>query len=169
MFNFNFSHDDAIALTVYLKSLTDHQPGVSKLPEEPQKPLTIHERGKKTFQLFCRACHGENGKGGVKNRNYQKDVIPPLNIIAEKMFLYEKEDGDAVIEAINEFGDLKLADPKPDIPGFNRVMAQYTAVRDLILDGNPAAKKDPEGPAPFNMPSWKKSIPRKDVTSVITF
>ena len=169
MFDFKFSHDDALALTVYLKSLSTHQPGIEKLPQEPEKPLTLLARGKKTFQLFCSACHGENGKGGVKNRNYQKDVMPTLNLIAEKMFLYEKEDADAVIEAINEFGDLNLTDPEPDIPGFNRVLAQFTAVRDIILNGNSAAKKDPEGPAPFNMPSWRKSIPRKDVTSTIAF
>lgn len=169
MFDFKFSHDDALALTVYLKSLSINQPGIEKLPQEPEKPLTFLARGKKTFQLFCSACHGNNGKGGVKNRNYQKDVIPTLNLIAEKMFLYEREDADAVIEVLNEFGDLNLTDPEPDIPEFNRVLAQFTAVRDIILNGNSAAKKDPKGPAPFNMPSWRKSISSKDVTSTIAY
>ncbi len=45
----------------------------------------------------------------------------------------------------------------------------YTAIRDIILNGNPAGKLDPEGPTPFNMPSQLKSIPDEEVDAVITY
>ncbi len=33
----------------------------------------------------------------------------------------------------------------------------------------PAGKLDPEGPPPFNMPSWRRSIPEDDVDAVIAY
>lgn len=169
MLDYGFSKDKAIAISVYLKSLVNPEPGVQKLPKTPEKALTTLERGKKTFQLYCRACHGENGEGGVHNPNYLKDEIPELDLLAERLFLFEKEDADAIIKAIEKFGDLNLAVPQPDVPRFPVVLAQYNAIRQVISNGNPAAKKDPEGPSPFNMPSWKKSIPTEDINSVIAY
>ena len=79
MFNFNLSHEVAMALTVYLKSLREYSTGTQHLPPRSLDPLPITEKGKKAFQLFCTACHGKKGRGGVKNPNYIKDTIPNLN------------------------------------------------------------------------------------------
>ncbi len=49
------------------------------------------------------------------------------------------------------------------------VLAQYNAIRQVILNGNPSGKADPEGPAPFNMPAWRKSLTEQEVDSVIAY
>ncbi len=169
MIDYGFSHEDAVAITVYLKSLTAEQTGVTRLLEYRATEPALLERGRKTFQLYCRACHGENGSGGVKNPNYIKDEIPQLDLVAERLFLYEKEDADVIVDVIRKFGDLNLADEEPDVPRFPVVLAQYNAIRDVISNGNPAGKLDPEGPPPFSMPSWEKSISAADINAVIAY
>ena len=169
MLDYGFSDDDALALTVYLKSLTHIEPGMPEMPGPAVRSLPLLERGRKTFELYCRACHGPQGAGGVKNPNYVNDTIPELNLIAERMFLFEQEDSEILIEAVKKFGNLNDADPAPDLPRFPVVLAQYNAIREVILNGNPAGKADPEGPAPFNMPSWRKSIPEAEVDAVIAY
>ncbi len=169
MLDYGFSHEDGLDIAVYLKSLTHPEFGVPRLPEARVASLPLLKQGAVTYQLYCRACHGENGEGGVANPNYIKDEIPQLDLLAERMFLYEKEDADVIIEALEQFGDLNLAEEEPDVPRFPVVLAQYNAIRDVIIKGNPAGKKIPEGPSPFNMPSWQKSIPAAEIDAVIAY
>ncbi len=168
MIDYGFSDADALTLVVYLKSLTRPTPGVPPLPLPWAEPLPLLERGGRVFALYCRACHGIAGSGGVANPNYVNGEIPQVNLIAERMFLYESLDAEVMIEAIDKFGDPTLAE-ELDLPRLPVVLAQYTAIRDLIQNGNPAGKLDPEGPTPFNMPSWRKSIPERDVNAVIAY
>jgi len=169
MFDFNLSHEDAKALTVYLKSLATYQTGIKRLPPRPAYPLSITEKGNKTFRLYCTACHGKNGRGGVRNPNYINDFIPKLNTLSEQMFLYKKKKQDAVISILDEFGDLLEAGPQPDIPGFFKVVAKYMSVKNMIIKGRIVEKKNPEGPAPINMPAWGKTIPEDEIQSVIAY
>ena len=169
MLDYGFSDEEALALTVYLKSLTRAEPGVPTIPGPVREPLPLLERGRTTYELYCRACHGPQGAGGVENPNYVNDTMPELNLVAERMFLFEREDAEILIEAVRESGNLNEADPAPDLPRFPVCLAQYNAIRDVILNGNPAGKADPEGPSPFNMPSWKKSIPEHEVDAVIAY
>ncbi len=188
MIDYGFADEDAIALAVYLKSLTEPLPGMALVPEPRQKPLPIGERGRRVFELYCRACHGPQGSGGVENPNYLNGTIPGLDLLAERMFLYEREDAETFIAAIEEFGAPPVASPEGgapegeetqpdparafpslDLPRLPVVLAQYTAIRETILDGNPAGKLDPEGPTPFNMPSWRRSIPEDDIDAVIVY
>jgi len=169
MLDYGFSHEDALSLTVYLKSLGMQSRLLARLSETNQERSTVLEQGKKTFQLYCSACHGADGGGGVKNPNYQNDVIPSLDLIAERMFLFEQEDGDEIINAIQQYGNLNDADPEPDLPRYAITLAQYNAIRDVIINGNPAAKLDAEGASPFNMPSWKKSLSAGEMNAVIAY
>ncbi|MFC1896307.1 cupredoxin domain-containing protein, partial [Thermodesulfobacteriota bacterium] len=43
-------------------------------------------------RMACVACHGWEGRGGVRNPNYAKKTIPPHNTTAEKLFLRTQED-----------------------------------------------------------------------------
>ncbi|MFQ5652271.1 MAG: c-type cytochrome [bacterium] len=169
MIDYGFSHQDGLDIAVYLKSLTAPLPGVQRFPPPVQEALPLLAQGKKTYQLYCRACHGEDGAGGVQNPNYINDEIPQLDLIAERMFLFEKEDADTIIHAIERFGDLNQADPQPEVPRYGVVLAQYNAIRDVITNGNPAAKLAPEGPSPFNMPSWQRSMPMAEINAVIAY
>jgi len=169
MFDFKLSDAETRALTVYLKSLGAYQPGVQRLTPRPASPAAITEKGQKTFELYCTACHGNSGRGGVRNPNYIKDYIPKLNTLSEQMFLYKKPKQDAVISILDEFGDLLEAGPQPDIPGFFKVVAKYMPVKHTILDGRIVERKNPEGPAPLNMPAWKESLTAEELSAVIAY
>jgi len=169
MFDYKLTHTDARALTIYLKSLSKHQAGTQHLPPKPVYTVPITEKGKKTFALYCTACHGKNGMGGVRNPNYKDDYIPKLNTLSEQMFLHKKEDQDTVISLLIEFGDLLEADPPPDIPGFFKAIAKYMAIKNIMSNGRLAEKKTPKGPEPLNMPAWGKTIPEEGLTSVIAY
>ena len=169
MFDFQFSHKDAKALTIYLKSFLAYQTGTQHLLSKPVHALPITEKGKKTFQLYCTACHGKNGMGGVKNPNYLNDTIPNLNRLSEQMFLYNREKQDAVVSMLNEFCDLLQAGAQPNIPGFFKVIAKYMSVKNIILNGRIVEKKNPEGAEPIHMPAWGKPIPEEELSSLIAY
>ncbi len=169
MFDFKLSHEDTMAVTVYLKSLAALQPGTHRLAPKPVSLLPIIEQGEKIFHQYCTACHGKNGRGGVKNRNYKNDFIPRLNTLADQMFLHKKQHQDAVIALLDEYSDLLDAGRQPDIPGFFKVVAKYMPVKNIIESGLVAEKKDIDGPSPLNMPAWGKSLTEKEVASVIAY
>ncbi|MCF8067123.1 MAG: cytochrome c [Desulfobacterales bacterium] len=169
MFDFKFSDEDARAITVYIKSLTAYPDGTQRLSQKPVSALPFIKKGQETFHLYCTACHGKKGKGGVKNPNYAKDYIPKLNTLSEIMFLYKVEDRNAVISTLETFGDLLDADPKPDFRGFFKAIAKYMSVKSIILNGHIVEKKDSDGPTPINMPTWEKSLSDDEVFSVIAY
>jgi len=169
MFDFKLSPDQAMALTVYLKSLTMHQTGIRRLPQTPVCPQPLIKKGQTTFQLYCTACHGKQGKGGVRNPNYIDEYIPRLNSLSEQMFLYKKEKQDAVISILDKSGDLLSAGLQPDIPGFFKVVAKYMSAKNIIENGRVVEKKNNKGPSPLNMPVWKKTISEKEIISVIAY
>jgi len=169
MFNFQFSHEQAMELTVYLKGLASRQPGTLPIIPAPEKPLPITELGEKTFHLYCTACHGKNGRGGVKNPNYKNEFIPRLNTMAKQMFLLKTQHLDAVISLLDEYGDLLEAGPQPDITGFFKVVAKYMPVKNIIKNGRIAEKKDNKGSSPLNMPAWEKTLTKRELSAVIAF
>jgi mono/diheme cytochrome c family protein len=169
MIDHGFSDENAIALAVYLKSLTRVESGLPRVGGSRDEPQLFLERGRRVYELYCSACHGPEGTGGVENPNCVNEVIPELDLIAERMFLFERPDGDEFLAAVEKYGDLNRADPAPDLPRYPVVLAQYNAIRQVILNGNPSSKADPEGPAPFNMPSWRKSLTEDEVDSLIAY
>jgi len=169
MFDFKMTHEDSVVLTVYLKSLSSYPPGTQRLTMKPVTHLPIIQKGKIVFELYCTACHGKNGKGGVRNPNYKNDYIPRLNTLSEQMFLHKKKNQDAVISILDEIGDLLAAGSQPDIPGFFKVVAKYMPVKNTIENGRKAEKKEENGPAPLNMPVWSRNLSREEISSVIAY
>ncbi len=147
----------------------DDGTGVASIGPVVVEDPVVH--GRKIFAQSCFFCHGEEGKGGVENENYIKGTVPALNEMADKFFLYEKEDAQTVIDFLKKksLGGLTAVEKK-EIPGVNRVLAQYDAVRKVILNGNPAGKKDPNGPVPpLQMPAWKANLTGKDIDHVLAY
>jgi len=169
MFDFKLSHEEATELTVYLKSLAAQTVGTRLLPSSPVSPLSITAKGNGVFARYCTACHGKNGRGGVKNLNYINDFIPRMNTLSERMFIYKKEQQEAVIAILEEYGDLLEAGPQPDIPGFFKVVAKYMPVKNIIGNGRVVEKKDPDGPSPLNMPAWRETLAAEEVSAVIAY
>jgi len=169
MFDFKFSHQDARVLTVYLKSLLAPQVGTERLFSRPVNSISITEKGEKTFQLYCTACHGKNGRGGVRNPNYINDFIPRLSTLSEQMFIHKKEKQDAVISLLKEYGDLLQAGSQPGMPGFFKVIAKYISVKNTILMGRVVEKKDQKGAEPMHMPAWGETISKEELSSLIAY
>lgn len=129
------------------------------------------ERGKQLYyRMGCFTCHGPEGRGGVRNWNYVKDTVPALNTLAERLMLFEPEDVEVVVEEMERGVDLKSLLDDPPVPRFNVVLAQYNSVRDVVRRGNPAGKKDPEGPAPpLEMPAWGQRLTDAEIDCVIAY
>ncbi|MBI4564377.1 MAG: c-type cytochrome [Planctomycetes bacterium] len=140
------------------------------LSDEPVPALETGSvaRGRDLYlRVGCSLCHGLEGKGGVVNPNYVNGTFPALNQMAERLFLYEREDVDATIKVL-ESGEVpeveEIASPRAPA-----VIAQYQSVKDVILNGNPAGKKDPAGVPPIDMPDWKERLSIRDVNDIIAY
>ncbi|MFQ5655774.1 MAG: c-type cytochrome [Planctomycetota bacterium] len=160
---------EADALTAYMLSLRRKVTSrylMRRRREREPEPLS----GAELFQKYCGACHGEGGRGGVDNPNYARGTVPPLNTLAEKMFLEDEEDVEYVIELLREGTDITAMSPPLDVPASRRVLAQYNAARDVIRKGSRAAKADEEGrPPPLQMPSWGERLTERDIASIIAY
>jgi mono/diheme cytochrome c family protein len=121
-------------------------------------------------QNGCFTCHGNSGHGGVKNPNYVRDTVPALDSLAERMYLFYPEDVDAIVSALERRVPLEELADDPPVPRYRAVVAKYQAIKELVQHGNPAGKKDPEGPAPpLNMPTWGQRLSDSDIDALIAY
>ena len=170
MMDFNFSDDEALALTVYLKGLCRRAVPASYVVKRQQARVRESAAGEALYNKYCVACHGEKGTGGVENRNYAMRTVPSLNTLAEKMFIEYPEDAEYVAELLLEGNDIENMSPPLDIDGRARVLAQYRAVKNVIRNGSPAGKADPSGPEPLlHMPTWVAGLSDSDIDGVIAY
>lgn len=118
----------------------------------------------------CFTCHGEDGHGGVRNPNYINDVVPALDLLAESMFLYYPEDVDLIVQALERRTPLPFLLDDPPVPGFNRVLAKYDSISELLRKGNAPGKKNEHGPTPpLQMPSWESRLSDSDIDALIAY
>lgn len=140
---------------------------------EPLSPRAagLVERGKALFHHSgCITCHGEGGKGGVPNLNDLRGSPPALNLIAERMMLADADDARALVKAMERGEPLESLQGAPPVDGFNRVLAQYRALRNVIREGRVTGKADPEGPIPpLQMPSWKERLSDADIDALLAY
>lgn len=80
MIDFHFSEDEILALTTFLKGMTDQNIPNSFLPGSFFKKLYEEKTltGKEVHTIYCSACHGKEAQGGVKNPNTHEGAIPAL-------------------------------------------------------------------------------------------
>ena len=116
----------------------------------------------------CVLCHGLAGQQGLTNKNYIKEQIPPLQKFAETLLLYEPEDIEAVLPVLAAGSSL---DPEADldVPNVAAVVAKYRDARKVVLDGNPAGKKDEKGVQPIDMPGWKERLTERDINHIFAY
>ena len=129
---------------------------------------SVERGGRLYLSAGCAVCHGVKGQGQVRNPNYVKDVVPALNVLAERLFLNAPEDVDAVLKRLDSGQPLRNA-ADLDVPRAGAVVAQYESVRTVILSGNPAGKKDLAGPEPFDMPKWDDRLSELQVKDLIAY
>ena len=170
MMDFDLTDEETLALTVFLKGLSQTGVPASYLAKLREKRQPEPLRGRALFAKYCVACHGEDAIGGVKNINYAKKTVPALNTLAEKMFLEYQEDAEYLAELLEDGTDIENMSPPLDVESARRVLAQYRAIKDLIKKGSPAAKADPAGPTPpLHMPVWATEFSDKAIDSIIAY
>lgn len=128
------------------------------------------------FQRYgCASCHGEEGRGEIKNFNYAKGTVPTLNTMAEKLFLYDPQEAAAFIKLLELDPGLKGVEGWSDlVPAifsrFEMTDARYKSVKMTIEHGNPAGKADVHGPEPpLWMQGWQYRFSDRDVDALIAY
>lgn len=168
--DFHFTGEELIALTVFLKGLSERSVPASYLEQRAAGRQPELLGGRELYVKYCIACHGSDGRGGVKNINYAKKTVPALNTLAERMFIEDAADARQIADLLKDGGDLEDRSPPLDIENRARVLAQYRAIKDVIKKGNPAAKADPQGPAPLiHMPQWIGQLSDADINAIIAY
>jgi hypothetical protein len=138
--------------------------------EEPQKEDMVAWGRYLYRKNSCIACHGEDGEGGVDNINYVRKEIPAHDILAENLWLREKEHADVFIGLLSSRVDVDELEEDPGIPLLNLVLTQYSAAKDLIRDGKLCAKADSVGPEPpLQMLSWEARLSDYDIDAIIAY
>lgn len=122
------------------------------------------------FGYSCYACHGIEGRGGVKNFNYAKKTIPAHNTTVNKLFLKTEEDAIIFNELLCKDYNLENLEEDPDIFLFNMVLARYNALKEIIKNGSLPEKLDTEIPEPpLWMPAWLYKLTEREIEALIAY
>lgn len=168
--DFGFSASQAEDLTLFLLSLHYKNLVPNTFLPLPKKLGMTPVTGETLFGLFCSACHGPRGSKGRVNPGYVKERIPNINVIAETMMLFEKEDAQAIIEPLKAGIPLETLLEDPPVARFNVVLAQYKSIFQTIKDGSIAGKENSDGPdPPYHMPRWAERLTDSEVNALIAF
>lgn len=118
----------------------------------------------------CGACHGEEGKGGVANFNFPSGFVTRLDSLAEKIGLFEPEEVEAFVTAIEggrKPDDIEEFPPEGDLEA---ALDRYHETVELIRRGRTPAKRDLSGPQPpLDMPAWKDRLSDADIDAIIAY
>ena len=165
-----YDDEEALALTVYLKSFVAPVSAQKLVPRAaPRPPGSLVEEGGRLFGRYCAGCHGVDGRGGVKNPNAVTDTIPQLDLTAERLMLFEPEDAQRFVAYLSEHSAPPEDAGAIDLPRASVTLVQFSMVRGVIVKGNPSGRKDPAGPTPIDMPAWGALLDEQGVTAIVAF
>jgi mono/diheme cytochrome c family protein len=167
---YDFSDQEATALTVYLKGLTDLVPESRLSPRGDQiQQESFLDNGKLLYARYCNGCHGVDGRGGTLNPNAVIETVPRLDELAERLMLFEPEDVDEIVGYLREHGGPPGDSEALDLPRGRVTLIQYEMVKNLVRDGNRSGKKAPHGLSPIDMPAWGKVLSAEETAAVIAW
>lgn len=128
--------------------------------------------GKNIFEeKGCITCHGENGRGGIKNPFYVNKEVPALNNLASTLKIDWPEDGDVIINLLEQNIDLYGLEDSEPIENYGRFLAQYKSIINKIMVGADSLQTvQPGSPQPpLVMPAWEHRLSEKEINSVIAY
>lgn len=129
------------------------------------------ERGRALFQRSgCVTCHGEEGRGGIRNPNSMNATVPELRTLARRTFLFSPSDVARFRAVLEGTHPLETAAAPEGLPLFATVRRQYLDTRQLIREGRRSTKLDPAGPRPpLDMPAWGVRLDDADIDAILTY
>ena len=82
-----------------------------------------------------------------------------------------EEDADLAVELLEENANLEEDPRYQEIERYRAVLAQYHSIGDVIRNGNPAGRADPEGPLPAIafMPAYEGILSDQDISAIIAY
>ena len=154
-----------------IRYFTPPEPEGVQIPMGPDgEPITGVPLGEFFFQTIgCQGCHGPAGEGGLVNPNYLKGTYPTLATLADRIFLYDPEDAEVVIELLVTGADLQALLSDPPFRTYNRFVGQMDSLRNILINGRDAGKLDPEGPDPVDMPPFEHRLDATQRDAVIAY
>lgn len=121
-------------------------------------------------QKGCVTCHGPGGRGGIPNPNSMNAVVPELESLARRVFLFTRADVTAFRDVLLSGRPLDGPGPAPSVPLFASVKTQYLAFRQLVREGRQSARLDAAGPRPpLDMPAWRSRLSEREVDLILAY
>lgn len=121
-------------------------------------------------QQGCVTCHGEEGAGGVPNPGSMNPVVPPLDDLAHRTFLFTPPDVAAFADVVGREPPLEALPEAAEVPLFPIVKKQYLATRRLVRDGRASAPLDVSSPRPpLDMPAWGARLPDDEIDAILVY
>lgn len=145
-----------------------HHVWMHGLPVSRSK-MGFERHGAYVYEAACADCHGERGRGGVANPNYEHGTVPALDELADSMGIFTRQDADTVVTMLERGVDPASREENPPFRGYARFVAQYESMCETIREGRTAARKDPRGPLPQEMPAWGRTLSERDIDAVIAY
>jgi mono/diheme cytochrome c family protein/plastocyanin len=129
------------------------------------------ERGRALFQKSgCVACHGEGGRGGVRNPNSMNATVPELETLARRTFLFTPEDVARFRAILDGPPSWEGSPPAATLPLAATVTRQYLATRQIVRDGRRSTRLDANGPQPaLDMPAWETRLDVPSVDAILSY
>jgi mono/diheme cytochrome c family protein len=168
--NMNFTDQEAKDLSIYMLSLHRKHMPATHTPVPPRRsgqPVTAPQ----LYTMFCTACHGKDGQG-VKFFDERNTPVPALRFTAERLGLYEPDHAKIAIELLQKKADLAAlsANPPIDAPLFEDFVKRLATLRDVMRNGRPGTKKDPNSPlAPVSMPGWRETFTDDQIDAILIY
>jgi mono/diheme cytochrome c family protein len=137
--------------------------------DEAPSGTSVIDRGRAVYRkMGCATCHGEGGRGGVRNVNaLPTEQVTALDHLAEKLWLRGPTASDietalGLLEEGQSFGTLF-----PDQDSFPR---RYETISESIRAGQLTPRKDPAGPdPPLQMPAMKARLLPEEIDAVMAY
>lgn len=118
----------------------------------------------------CITCHGESGRGGVRNHNSMNATVPELATLARRTFLFDPAAAAAFRRLMGSGWRIENVEEVPSVPLFGSVKRQYLAYRQLVREGRRSAKLELAGPRPpLDMPSWQSRLTDAEIDSILAY
>ena len=140
---------------------------------EPPPPAGADavERGRALYRKSgCVTCHGEEGRGGIRNPNSMNASVPELETLARRTFLFSPSEVSAFRGVLDAPGGLEVEAHPAVLPLFPVVRQQYLSTRQLVRDGRRSSKLDAAGPQPpLDMPAWGVRLTGADIDAILAY
>ena len=170
--------DALMAYVEWCRDGADSEPESCEVSPPPAPATSIVERGRFLYRSTgCATCHGAEGEGGIPNPNATGSFVPALDLTAERLELFEPEEIEAVVHALDQGADPAELDGIEGVEYFEDFLDAFETMRTLVLNGDLPTKRNPdERVPPMRMPAWSERMhadggptSKADVHAVIAY